>query len=127
MPITPCCWVVHGYKMPRSHIIREITLEALKVNGIVHTITVTKHLDSNTKRPEVSFCDNFVNGITNEEENVILMAKLDLFAISIIILLELEVLVVMSDAKSNTDAKNGIDVEIDMDPKILLIPKLILI
>jgi hypothetical protein len=24
-PITPCCWVVHGYKMPRSHKIREIT------------------------------------------------------------------------------------------------------
>ncbi len=49
---------------------------------------------------------------------MILVAKLDLFAISTIALPELEVLATMFDAKSDADAKTGIDVEIDMDPKI---------
>jgi len=37
----------------------------------IHTIVVTKHLDSNTKRSKVLLCYNFVNEITNEEEDML--------------------------------------------------------
>lgn len=49
---------------------------------------------------------------------MILVAKLDLFAISTITLPKLEVLAMMFDAKFDADAKTGIDVEIDTNPKI---------
>jgi hypothetical protein len=100
-------------------------------------------LDSNTKCPKVLLYYVFVNGIIDEEEDVMLATKLDLFVIGTITSLELKILVTMVDdakisinvkidtnakldingkiginAKNNTYAKIGIDVEISMDPKI---------
>ncbi len=82
-------------------------------------------MDSNTKRLKILLCYDFVNIITNEKENVLLVAKLDLFAIGTITLPKLKVLAITSiDGKTSTnpkisiDAKFGTNVEIDMDPII---------
>jgi hypothetical protein len=45
-------------------------------NGNVRTIAVTKHLDNDTKCLEVLLFYNFVNGITNEEEDMLLVIEL---------------------------------------------------
>jgi hypothetical protein len=37
-------------------------------NGTVKTITMTKHLGTNLKRPKVLLCFDYENGITYEEE-----------------------------------------------------------
>jgi hypothetical protein len=37
-------------------------------SGIVRTITITKHLGNEVKRPKVLLCYNYHNGITDEEE-----------------------------------------------------------
>jgi hypothetical protein len=87
-------------------------------------------LDNNTKHPKVLLCYDFVNKITNEEEDMLLVAESYLF-IGTITLLELEILVAMvvdakiginvkisSVTKINIDAKIGINAKIDMDPKI---------
>jgi hypothetical protein len=37
-------------------------------NGTIRTIVITKHLDSNTKCPEILLCYNFINGVADEEE-----------------------------------------------------------
>jgi hypothetical protein len=94
-------------------------------NGIVHTIVVTKHLDSNTKCPKVLLCQNFVNGFTYEEEDMLLVAEPDLFITDTITLSELKILVVMvTDAKIGIvpkidfNAKIGNDEKINIDPKI---------
>jgi len=72
--------------------------------AIVRTIAITKHLDNNTKHPKVLFCYDFVNGITNEEEDVLLVAKPNLFAIGTITLPQLKILVtVVDDAKIGTN------------------------
>ncbi len=63
-------------------------LISIEGNGIVHTIAVTKHLNNNTKHLEVLFCYNFVNGVTYEEEGVLLVVELDLFIINTITLPE---------------------------------------
>jgi len=112
MPVIPCYWVVHGYDTKVTHEWGNnfITIEG---NGTIRTIVVTKHLESNTKCLEVLLYYNFVNGVTNEEEDVLLVAKLNSFVINIIILLELEILVA-----TIVDAKISIDVEIDTNPKI---------
>jgi len=83
-------------------------LISIEGNGIICTIVVIKHLDNNTKRLEILLYYDFVNGITDEEEDVLLVAKLDLFAIGTITLLEHEVLATVSiDAKTSIDAKIG--------------------
>lgn len=64
-----------------------ITIEG---NDTVRTIVVTKHLDGNIKRPEILLCYDFMNVITDKEEEVLLQAKLDMFTIGTITLLELE-------------------------------------
>jgi hypothetical protein len=102
---------------------------SIEGNGTIHTIMVAKHLDSNTKHPKVLLWYDCVNRVTNEEEDMLLTAKSNLFTIGTITLLKLEVLVAMSnaktsintktsiDVKNNIDAKIDIDVEIDMDTK----------
>jgi hypothetical protein len=40
-------------------------------NGTIRTITVTKHLGGEVKRPEVLLCYDYQNGITNVEEDII--------------------------------------------------------
>ncbi len=45
----------------------------------MYIIIITKHLDSNTKCLEVLLCYDFVNGIINKEEDVLLEVELNLF------------------------------------------------
>jgi hypothetical protein len=40
-------------------------------NGIVKTITITKHLGGEVRRLKMLLCYDYHNGITNEEEDVI--------------------------------------------------------
>ncbi len=37
-------------------------------NGTVRTITITKHLGDEVRRPEVLLCYDYQNGITDEEK-----------------------------------------------------------
>jgi hypothetical protein len=103
---------------------RRNNLISIEGNGIINAIVVTKHLDNNTKRPEVLLCNDFVNKITNKKEDMLLATKLDVFTIGTITLQELGILGTMSnvktsmDAKIDTNAKIGINVEIKMNPKI---------
>ncbi len=88
-------------------------------NGIIRTITIIKHLDNNIKRPKVLFWYDFVNGIIDEEEDVLLVPKFDLFTIGTIILLEPKILVkVVVNAKISIDAKIGINPKTNIDAKI---------
>ncbi len=57
------------------------------LNGIVRTITITKHLSSQTKCLEFFLCYDFQNGFTIEEEDISFVTKLDLFSIDTISLL----------------------------------------
>jgi len=67
---------------------------------------VTKRLDSNTKHPKVLLYYDFVNGIIDEEEDMLLVAELDLFTISTIILPKLKILVVVvPNTKININSK----------------------
>jgi hypothetical protein len=42
-------------------------------NGIVRTITITKRLGGDARRPKVLLCYNYQNGITYEEEESCLL------------------------------------------------------
>jgi hypothetical protein len=50
-------------------------------NGIIKTITITKHLNSKTKRPEIFLCYDFQNGFTKEEEDIACATEPNLFSI----------------------------------------------
>jgi len=60
-----------------------INLITIVGNGIVITIIDTKRLNDNTKCLEV-LCYNFVNKVNNEEENILVVTKPNLFIISTI-------------------------------------------
>jgi hypothetical protein len=66
-----------------------ITIEG---NGIVRTIFITKHLDSNTKHLEVLLCYDLMENIIEKEEEIFFIAKPNLFTIGIITLLKLKIL-----------------------------------
>jgi hypothetical protein len=61
-------------------------LISIEGNGTICTIVVTKHLDNNTKCLEVLFYYNFINSVMDEEEDVMLVTKSDLFTINTITL-----------------------------------------
>jgi hypothetical protein len=42
-------------------------------------MVVTKHFSNQTKRPKVLLCDDFKNGNTNEEEDIILLQSQSCF------------------------------------------------
>ncbi len=46
-----------------------ITIEG---NGVIPTIPITKHLDPNIKQPKVLLYDDFVDGVINEGEEILL-------------------------------------------------------
>jgi hypothetical protein len=62
-----------------------ITIEG---NGTMQTIVVTKHLDNNIKRPKVFLCYDVMEGIINDEEKILFIAKPNLFTFQTITLLE---------------------------------------
>jgi hypothetical protein len=47
----------------------------MKRNETIKTITVTKHLGGEVKKPKVLLCDEYQNGITNEEEDIIFVTE----------------------------------------------------
>ncbi len=76
-------------------------------------------MDSNTKRLEILLHYNFVNEVTDEEEDVILVTELNLFAIGTITLPEPKIFTkVVVDAKTNRHAKIGIDAKTNINAKI---------
>lgn len=58
----------------------------------MYVIAITKHWNSNTKCLEVFLYYDFVNGITNKEEDVFLEVESNLFAIKTITLPKLEIM-----------------------------------
>ncbi len=77
-----------------------ITIES---NGMVQTIVVTKHSDSNTKYLEVLLCYDMMEGVTNEEEEILFATKSNLFTLGTITLLELKIFnATIFGAKVNT-------------------------
>jgi hypothetical protein len=54
----------------------------------VKTIYVSKYLNGNIKRPQMVITYNFLEGVTNEEEEISLTSKPNLFSIGIIMLLD---------------------------------------
>ncbi len=57
----------------------------IKGIGKVKTIPITKKLDIQTKRPKVLVCYDFYFAIFDDEEDVMLATKLDLFSIGTIV------------------------------------------
>jgi hypothetical protein len=50
-------------------------------NGIVQTITITKHLGGEVQKPKVLLCYDYQNGITNEKKDIICVTEPKLFSI----------------------------------------------
>jgi hypothetical protein len=60
----------------------------IKGNGNVKTIYVSKYLNGNIKRLQMVVTYNFLEGMTDEEEEISLTSKPNLFSIGIITLLD---------------------------------------
>jgi hypothetical protein len=58
-------------------------------NGIVITVTIAKHLGGELRRLEMLLCYYYQNGITYEEENIIVAIEPKLFSIGTISLSEI--------------------------------------
>jgi hypothetical protein len=85
---------------------------------------ITKHLDNITKLQEVLLYYNFVSGVIDEEEHVLLVVEPNLFTIGAIILPKPKILVVLAiDAKFDTDAKSILIPKLVQMPKLITIPK----
>jgi len=56
----------------------------LQGNGIIRTITITKHLGGEVRKVELLLCYNYHNGIIDEEKDIIFATQLELFSIRII-------------------------------------------
>jgi hypothetical protein len=56
----------------------------VQCNGIVKTISVTKKIGVETKRPQILVCNDLLKGLIDEEEDLILEAKRELFSIGTI-------------------------------------------
>jgi hypothetical protein len=74
---------------------------AIEGNGMMWTIAMTKHLDSDTKHLEIMLlCYDLTEWVTNEEEEILFTTKLNLFRIETIMQLELKIFsVIILDAK----------------------------
>jgi hypothetical protein len=70
---------------------------------MVCTIVITKHLDNNTKHPKIMLFYDLMEGVTDEEEKILFVAKSNLFTLGTITLTELEILsITIIDAEANT-------------------------
>ncbi len=87
-------------RVTRDWVNNLITIEG---NGMVQTITITKHLDNNIQHLKVLLCYVLMEGVTNEEEKIFLTTKLDLFTLRTITLLKPDIFsVAIFGAKVNT-------------------------
>jgi hypothetical protein len=66
----------------------ESNIFTIQRNGTIQTITITKHLRSEVRRPKVLLCYDYQNGITNEKD-IIFAIEPNLFSIGTISLLEI--------------------------------------
>jgi len=57
-------------------------------NGIVKTISINKKLGEETRRPQVLICHDLMEGLTDEEEDLIFETNIELFSIGTIIILD---------------------------------------
>jgi len=57
-------------------------------NGIVGTISINKKLGAKTRRPQVLVCYDLMEGLINEEEDLIFETKPKLFSIGTITILD---------------------------------------
>jgi hypothetical protein len=55
-------------------------------NGVVRTISINKKLGVETRRPQALVCYDLMEGLTNEEEDLIFEIDLELFSIGTIII-----------------------------------------
>jgi hypothetical protein len=62
----------------------ENNIVTIQGNGIVKTITITKYLGSEVRRPKVLLCYDYQNDITFEEEDIIIVIEPKLFSIGTI-------------------------------------------
>jgi hypothetical protein len=51
----------------------------IQENGTIKTITITKCLGGEVRKPKVLLCYDYQNGIIDEEKNIIFITKLELF------------------------------------------------
>ncbi len=74
-----------------AHVIHdwENNLITIKGNGMVWTIAITKHSDNNTKHHEM-LCYDLMEGVIEEEEEILFTTNLNLFTFETIKLPELE-------------------------------------
>ncbi len=66
--------------------------------NIIKTITITKHLGNDIKRPKIIVCYDFQLRITNNEKDIMFMAKLKPFSIGTIVQLEELVMLLIIDS-----------------------------
>jgi hypothetical protein len=52
---------------------------AIQGKGTIRTITITKHLRGEVRRPEMLLCYDYQNVVTDEEEDIIFATKPKLF------------------------------------------------
>ncbi len=62
-----------------------VTIEG---NGTIKTIFVSKYLSGNIGRPQIIVNYNFMEGVIDEDEEIMFFLKLDLFSIGMITLLD---------------------------------------
>jgi hypothetical protein len=103
-------------------------------NGTVITITVTKHLGGELRRPKMLLCYNYQNGITYKEKYIIFATEPELFSIGTINLRKTIQFVKTTDVEimdtsvknSNSELKSGVQIIKQKttgnryEPKILL-------
>jgi hypothetical protein len=82
-------------------------------NGIVKTISVNKKLGIKTKMPQILVCYDLMEGLTNEEEDLIFETKLKLFSMGtitisdeIVSLLSVEVSKTIINGKSKPQTRD---------------------
>ncbi len=57
-------------------------------NGTINTIFILKYLNGNIRRPQTVVNYNFMEGVINEEEEILFLSKPNLFSIGMIILFD---------------------------------------
>jgi len=62
-----------------------VTIEG---NGTIKTIFISKYLSGNIRRPHIVIRYNFIEGVTNEENEILLSYEPNLFSIGLITFLD---------------------------------------
>jgi hypothetical protein len=60
----------------------------IKGNDTIKIFYVSKYLNGNIRKPQMVVIYNFLEGVINEEKEILLTSKVDLFSIGIITLFD---------------------------------------